>query len=378
MTNASSPPLAGDTAVGVELDDIHAGARRAKMARRVLLLVCVLLVGLPFAVTALAGQRGVYWLYIGAQFFTLAMVAVSLDLLMGRTGQISLGHNGFFAIGAYTAAILSVRFNVDIVVAMAASGATSAIASLVLGFPAARLRGHYLGIVTFGFGIAINQIALKWDNLTGGDQGLHLKPPSALGLSLASPIAMYLLTFTVLAVAVFLVRNLTQTRIGRSFAAVRDSEIAAAAMGVPIARTKVIAFVCSAFLAGVAGCLYAFLAGFIAPEDFGVTQAMLFLAMVVIGGQASIAGAIGGALVVDVVQQAASTVSGLSLAILGGVIVLVTLFFPYGLKGLIRRFLTGGRRARTSKDLHERTSAPAASPHPRVTRLGERVESAEN
>lgn len=376
MTNPSSPAIAGDTAVAVELDDIHAGSPRA--AKRAILVVCALVVVLPFAVTMLAGQRGVYWLYIGAQFFTLAMVAVSLDLLMGRTGQISLGHNGFFAIGAYTAAILSVRFNVDILIAMAAAGATSAIASLVLGFPATRLRGHYLGIVTFGFGIAINQIALKWDSVTGGDQGLHLKPPSALGVSLATPIAMYLLTFGVLAIAVFLVRNLTHTRIGRSFAAVRDSEIAAAAMGVPIARTKVIAFVCSAFLAGVAGCLYAFLAGFIAPEDFGITQAMLFLAMVVIGGQASIAGAIGGALIVDVVQQAASTVSGLSLAILGGVIVAVTLFFPYGLKGLVRRFLTGARNARKAGQPRERTVAPASPPHARNERVDDRVESAES
>ena len=376
MTNASSPALPGEPAAAVEFGDIHARSHRAKMARRGLLLVCVLLIALPFAVTMMAGQRGVYWLYIGAQFFTLAMVAVSLDLLMGRTGQISLGHNGFFAIGAYTAAILSVRFNVDIVVAMAAAGATSAIASLVLGFPAARLRGHYLGIVTFGFGIAISQIALKWDSLTGGDQGLHLKPPGAFGVSLASPIAMYLVTFAVLAIAVFLVRNLTHTRIGRSFAAVRDSEVAAAAMGVPIARTKVIAFVCSAFLAGAAGCLYAFLAGFIAPEDFGVTQAMLFLAMVVIGGQASIAGAVGGAFIVDVVQQAASTVSGLSLAILGGVIVLVTLFFPHGLKGLVRRLLIGARRTRGSDGVRERASAPSSRPF--VARLDDRVESAEN
>src|SRR5206468_11483627 len=112
-------------------------------------------------------------------------------LLMGRTGQISLGHNGFFAIGAYTAAILSVRFHVDILVAMAAAGAASAIASLVLGFPAARLRGHYLGIVTFGFGVAVDQIALKWDTLTGGDQGIHLAPPSLLGFSMATPLRLY-------------------------------------------------------------------------------------------------------------------------------------------------------------------------------------------
>ena len=354
-------------------------SRWSRSARSALVVGGLMLVVLPFALEVLSGQRAVYWLYVISQFFTLALVAVSLDLLMGRTGQISLGHNGFFAIGAYTAAILSVRYDVDVLVAMGVAGLAAAAASLVLGFPAARLRGHYLGIVTFGFGIAINQIALKWDAVTGGDQGLHLKPPTILNMSLASPIRIYFLTLIVLVVAVFLVSNLTRTRVGRSFAAVRDSEIAAAAMGVPIARTKVIAFMCSAFFAGIAGCLYAVLAGFIAPEDFGITQAMLFLAMVVIGGAASIAGAIGGALVVDVVQQAASTVSGLSLAILGGVIVLVTLFVPHGLKGLIARFVAAGTHQRAAHTDRRQPSTGAASPaRARAQPIDDRVESAEN
>jgi branched-chain amino acid transport system permease protein len=236
----------------------------------------------------------------------------------------------------------------------------------VLGFPAARLRGHYLGIVTFGFGVAVDQIALKWDTLTGGDQGLHLKRATIAHLPVSSPMALYFITLAVLVLAVFLVRNLTHTRIGRSFAAVRDSEVAAAAMGVPIARTKVIAFMCSAFLTGVAGCLYAFLAGFIAPEDFGTNQAMLFLAMVVIGGSASIAGAIGGALVVDTVQQAASTVSGLTLAIVGGVIVLVTLFFPTGLKGLFARLRERAHRAPDAPAAGTVTERPIAAALPRT------------
>jgi branched-chain amino acid transport system permease protein len=343
VRNAVPPVLARPSAAAQAAGSAAAKPSRGRRrAAGLLALLGALLVALPFALNLMSGQREVYWLFVISQFFTLALVAVSLDLLMGRTGQISLGHNGFFAVGAYTAAILSARFEVDTLLAMAAAGIAAAIASLILGFPAARLRGHYLGIVTFGFGIAVAQIALKWVALTGGDQGIHLKPPKLFGTSIATPTGMYFLTLCVLVIAVFLVWNLTHTRMGRSFAAVRDSEVAAAAMGVPVARTKVIAFVCSAFLAGVAGCLYAFLAGFIAPEDFGIVQAMLFLAMVVIGGTPSIAGAIGGALVVDTVQHAASTVSGLSLAILGGVIVLVTLFFPYGLKGLFRRIVNAG------------------------------------
>ena len=304
--------------------------------RDVVAIVFVAISALLPLVLQTIGQRQVYWLFVVSELFIFAVVAISLDLLMGRSGQISLGHSGFFAVGAYTAAILNEHYRVDVVLSMLAGGLLSALASLIVGFPATRLRGHYLGIVTLGYGIAVDQIALKWDALTGGDQGIHLHRPTFFGVSIGSPVAMYYISLAVLVVVIILTWNLLRTRIGRSFAAIRDSEVAAAAMGVPIARTKVLAFVCSAFLAGLAGALYAFLAGFVAPEDFGIDQTLLFFAMVVIGGMGSIAGAIGGTILVDGLRVAASTVSGLSLAILGGVIVLVVLFAPSGLKGLLR------------------------------------------
>lgn len=299
---------------------------------------------LPLGLVHLTGQ--VYWLFVIGEFFIYAIVAISLDLLMGRTGQISLGQSGFFAVGAYTAAILSARHGADMLIATLAGGFVAAIASLVLGFPAARLRGHYLGIVTFGYGIAVDQIALKWDALTGGDQGLHLHGARLLGFDVASPLRMYYVALAALGIVSILVFNLTRTRLGRAFAAVKDSEIAAAAMGVNVARTKVLAFICSAFLAGIAGGLYAFLTTFIAPEDFGIEQALLFFAMVVIGGMGSLPGAIGGALIVFSVQQAASTVSGLSLAIVGGVIVVTALFVPHGLRDVFARLRGRSEEAR--------------------------------
>jgi branched-chain amino acid transport system permease protein len=259
------------------------------------------------------------------------------------------------ALGAYSSAILNERFGVDLFVGALAGGSLAAVASLILGFPATRLRGHYLGIVTLGFGIAVDQIALKWDSLTGGDQGIHLHKPVLLGLDVATPVRMYYVAFVALVIVVLLVWRLTGTRIGRAFAAIKDSEIAAAAMGVPVERTKVLAFICSAFLAGIAGGIYAFLAGFVAPEDFGIDTSLLYFAMVIIGGMGSIPGAIGGAVVVDAVKNAAATVSGLSLAILGAMIVLVVLFFPGGFKALLRRHptartVTAERRAVVPQD----------------------------
>lgn len=305
------------------------------MVRSAAIALVVFCAALPIFLQAI-GERQVYWLFVVSEFYVFAIVAISLDLLMGRSGQISLGQSGFVALGAYTTAILNQRFGVDLVVGMLAGASVAALASLVLGFPATRLRGHYLGIVTLGFGIAVDQIALKWDSLTGGDQGIHLHRATALGLDVGTPVRMYCVALVALVVVVLLVWSLTQTRLGRAFAAIKDSEIAAAAMGVPVARTKVLAFIVSAFLAGAAGGIYAFLAGFVAPEDFGIDSSLLFFAMVVIGGMGSIPGAIGGAIVVDALRVGASTVSGLSLAILGGVIVLVVLFFPAGLKGLFR------------------------------------------
>ncbi len=310
-------------------------AKAIASPRTLTFVACALAALLPLALAHLNGQ--VYWLFVIGEFFIYAVVAISLDLLMGRTGQISLGQSGFFAVGAYTAAILNARHGADMLVATIAGGFVAALASLVLGFPAARLRGHYLGIVTFGYGIAVAQIALKWDALTGGDQGIHLHPARLLGIDVASPLRMYYVALVALVVVSFLVWNLTRSRLGRAFAAVKDSELAAAAMGVQVARTKVLAFICSAFLAGIAGGLYAFLTAFIAPEDFGIEQALLFFAMVVIGGMGSLPGAIGGALIVFSVQHAASTVSGLSLAILGAVIVVTALFVPNGLRNVLTR-----------------------------------------
>ena len=311
--------------------------------RSVAIALVVLCAALPILLQAI-GERQVYWLFVVSEFYVFAIVAISLDLLMGRSGQISLGQSGFVALGAYTTAILNQRFGVDLVAGMLAGASIAGLASLVLGFPATRLRGHYLGIVTLGFGIAVDQIALKWDSLTGGDQGIHLHRPVALGLDVGTPVRMYYVALVALVVVVLLVWSLTQTRIGRAFAAIKDSEIAAAAMGVPVARTKVLAFIVSAFLAGAAGGIYAFLAGFVAPEDFGIDSSLLYFAMVVIGGMGSIPGAIGGAVVVDAIRTSAATVSGLSLAILGGMIVLVVLFFPGGLKGWLR-----ARAKRTSR-----------------------------
>lgn len=308
-------------------------------------LAVLLALVLPAPLMLLHGQA-VFWLFLASGAFAYGLVALSLDLLMGRSGQISLGHNGFFAVGAYTAALVAQAWNLDLGLTTLLAGATTALAGLAFGVPATRLRGHYLGIVTLGFGIAVYQVALAWSSLTGGDQGLSLPPPHLLGIPVGTPVAMYYVLLGALLLTTLALHSLKRSKLGRAWAAARDNEIAAAAMGVPLVRMRSLAFLFSTFLAGAAGCLYAFLNNYIAPEDFGMQSAMLFFAMVIVGGMDSLFGALAGAAIVDGVQQAAATVSGLSLVILGGMITLVAMFFPGGLKSLLRRAAPSGTAGR--------------------------------
>ncbi len=306
-------------------------------------LLVTLSFGLILGLPLFAGLNP-YLVGVAAEFLIFATVALSLDLLMGRSGQISLGHSGFFAVGAYATAILNASYRVDLGLALPVAAALAALSSLVVGFPAERLRGHYLGIVTLGFGIAVAQVALKWTALTNGDEGVHLDAIRFFGLNVNAPLPMYYVALAVLVLTIAFLFNLERSRLGRSFAAVRDSEVAASAMGIPVARTKVLAFAISAALTGAAGGLFASLNGFVAPEDFGITQALLFFAMVIVGGLASIPGAIGGALIVEIVSQIASSTNGLALVLLGATLVGVALFFPAGLKGLIARLVPESQR----------------------------------
>lgn len=306
---------------------------------------------------AVVYHAATYPLFVASEFAIFAIVALSLDLLIGRSGQLSLGQSGFVAIGAYTAALLGSHFGIDLAIGLIAAAGLAALASLVVGLPATRLRGHYLAIVTFGFSLSIAQIALKWSGLTGGDEGVRFAHTHVFGIPLDSPLRIYVLAFAALALVVLGQSRLLGTALGRALAAVRDSETAASAMGIDVARTKVIAFAIAAALAGAAGALEAALTGFVAPENFGVMQTLTFFAMVVLGGTGSIAGTIAGTLVVESVTQLAATIGGLSLTILGAAIVSVALFVPGGL-GAIGNGLT--RRGRAPREAARAAVVPPA------------------
>ncbi len=268
-----------------------------------------------------------------------AVAVLGLNVLVGYNGQISLGHGAFFALGAYTAALLIEKGGVPYLLTLPAAGALCFAAGYLFGIPALRLRGLYLALVTLGLAIATPQLIKRFDGLTEGTQGLSVEQPQAPSwLSLADDQFLYLLSLAVTAVMFLIAWNLMRGQVGRSVKAVRDGEIAASTLGVNLAATKTRAFALSAGYAGVAGALYVFAIGFVAPEAFTLTISFAFLAAIVVGGLATISGALFGALFIEFVPVYASDVNdALTGVIYGGVLIAFMWVLPEGAAGLLRR-----------------------------------------
>jgi branched-chain amino acid transport system permease protein len=284
------------------------------------------------------------------------IVAIGLNILVGYTGQISLGHAGFFAIGAYTTVLLMMHFYLPFFAALIIAAFTAALFGFILGLPALRLQGPYLAIATLGFGMAIIQIIARWP-IFGGHMGLQA-PIVELGpWVIDSDRGLYFIIVPITVILTIAARNLTRTRIGRALVAIRDSEIAAETMGVNINYYKTLAFAISAFYTGLAGGLMAFVIGFINPNSFNFILSILFLAMVVIGGLGSILGSIMGGLIISFlnlkleaiqyipylgnllvsVSKKWMNLSGLpnvSSIVFGFILILIVVIEPLGLYGL--------------------------------------------
>jgi len=273
---------------------------------------------------------------VATECLIYAVAAASLNLLMGYGGQVSLGHAGFLTVGAYTAAIVAVHFGLPLVLELLAAGLIAAAIGFVLGLPTGRLHGLYLVILTLGFGVAVPQIALNWTSLTNGWAGLAMPPTTLAGLDLTAQPALYYCVLVVSGLCLLAMLSLVATRAGRIFMAVRDSEAAAMAMGINVWRAKVRVFTTSAFFCGVAGDLLAHWTGLVAPTSFPFDLSLLFFSMVIVGGMASIWGAVAGAVLLAVVEDLAAGVGGLSTAIIGGAVVVTLLVAPEGLASLPR------------------------------------------
>lgn len=275
--------------------------------------------------------------------FTLALVyaiaVLGLNLLVGYSGQISLGHGAFFALGAYVGAILIDRTGIPYLLTIPAAGAVAFAAGLALGVPALRIRGLYLALVTLAVAIATPVLIKRFDSLTGGSQGIAVPQPVAPAWSgLADDQFLYLLCLIVALPLFALAAGIVRRDVGRALIAMRDDETAARTMGVNLATFKTRAFGLSAAYAGVAGSLFVFTNGFVAPESFTLVVSFSFLAAIVVGGLATIAGALFGALfIVFVPVWAADVSTALSGVIYGAALIVCMYVFRSGIMGLLRR-----------------------------------------
>jgi branched-chain amino acid transport system permease protein len=269
-----------------------------------------------------------------------AIVLLGLNILTGYNGQISLGHGAFYAIGAYVAAILMDHFGWPYWATLPVAGLVCFVFGFLFGLPALRLRGHYLALATFALGVAMPQI-LKYKHIeqwTGGVQGIVIiKPDAPFGLKITPDQWLYLFTLAILVLMFAVGWNLLRGRVGRALVAIRDHPVAAEAMGVHGALYKTLAFGVSALFTGVAGALGAVVVQFVAPDSFTAGLSITFLIGIVIGGVASISGALYGALFIEFVPNFADQISKAAPWAIYGVFLLAFVYLmPTGVAGFVR------------------------------------------
>lgn len=265
------------------------------------------------------------------------LLALGLNMLMGYAGQVSLGHAAFFGIGAYTTAILSTTLNWSPWVALPCAVALAMAVALFVGLPTLRLQGYYLAMGTLGFGMIAYVILREWDGLTGGASGFVGIPPLTLGrVTLTDGRAgLYLIWALVLIVATVCGR-IIRSRMGRALRAIHDGERAASAVGVDVMRLKLVVFVFSAGLAALAGFFYAHMVSFISPGTFDFLASIRMVTMVIVGGMASIWGAIFGAALITLLPEWLHAFADYEMTVYGFVMMVVMIVMPQGLtRGLL-------------------------------------------
>lgn len=287
----------------------------------------------PFVVDNYA----IYLLNLVAIFI---LVALGLNLLTGFAGQISLGHAAFFGIGAYATGLFTQKAGLPFWLSLPAAGLLATAVGVVAGIPALRLKSLYLAIATLGFGVVTQKILFEWRSLTGGGGGLQLAPIHLGSLVIKSGAELYYLNFGLAFLGIWGAANLARRRTGRAFVILRESEIAAGTLGIPVARYKIVAFALSAFYTAIAGGLYAYLVRYINPESFNIGMSINFLSMVVIGGLGAIPGAVLGAVFYVAVPELFRDLKDASGLVFGLSLVAVMVFMPKGLWGLADRLWT--------------------------------------
>lgn len=292
-------------------------------------VVAVILLGLPFLgftqyVMRIIIMIGIY-----------SMLALGLNILVGYTGQVSLGHAGFYAIGAYTASLLCLKLGANFIVASLGGAALAALCGLLLGLPTLRLKGTYLSIVTLGFGEIVKMITTNWDPVTNGTLGLKNIPrPSIFGLQLTlANNGLYYLMLALVCLVTLICILLIKSKIGRAFMSIKEDELAATMMGIKTTRYKILAFVVSAFITGIVGAFYAGVIGFIEPNSFTFDVSTLIISIVILGGMGTIRGMFLGAAILISFPEIFRFFMDYRFVVYGLILIVMMRFRPQGVLG---------------------------------------------
>lgn len=293
----------------------------------ILSIVSVAIIAIPTILVAV-GIIDEYIAGIISQAGVYAIMAISVNIISGVTGQLSLGQAGFMALGAYSTILFNTILNIPLPLSVIFAGLTTAFFGFLIGFPTLKLEGDYLAIVTLAFGEIIRVILVNAKKLTGGPNGKSFNTI----LTMNSTIAVFVITVILVAI-VILVQNIIRSSYGRAILAVREDEIAANSSGIPVFKYKMIGFVLASFVAGIGGSLYVMLIGFIKPEQAAFSKSIDYLIFVVLGGMGSMTGSVLSAYVLTFLQESLRFLQNYRLLFYPVVLILVMLFRPQGLLG---------------------------------------------
>jgi branched-chain amino acid transport system permease protein len=298
--------------------------------------------GLPAFAAALAllplAATNEYYLTVMIVGGFHAILTLGLNLLMGYAGQISLGHAAFYGIAAYTTGVLTAGYGWPVPAGILAAIGLVVLVAWAIAVPTLKLKGHYLAMGTLGFGIIVYIVLNEATALTGGPSGLTGIPRLQLaGVTVESDLGFYAVVWTAVLVLFVLAQNLVRSRLGRALRAIHTSEAGASVLGVDTGRTKTFVFVLSAAYAAVAGALYAHYVTFVSPGTFGFHASVQLVTMVVLGGMASLWGAVAGALFLTILPEVLRAVENVDVLVYGAILVLTMMFLPGGLAEGARR-----------------------------------------
>jgi branched-chain amino acid transport system permease protein len=280
-----------------------------------------------------------YYMRVAALAFINALAVIGLNVLMGLAGQVSLGHAGFFGIGAYAVAVGPAHLGLPAWAALPAGAAASALIAFFVGRPILRLKGYYLAVATMGMGILFAMVASNEADLTGGPNGMPVSRLVLFGWRASGPPTWYWISGVTLVIGAWIAVNFMESPTGRALRAIHDSETAAHVLGIDVARYKLLAFVLSAVYASIAGSYLALFDGFVTPDTTSFLRSIEFVVMAVLGGLGSIAGCIVGATVLVVLPQALTVFHDYEQIVLGALIIMFLIFLPAGIVPSLRLLL---------------------------------------